>query len=131
MSIALAITGATTLLSKVMDLFADDDKAQAQLVLKELQVEQERLNNQVEVNKNEALHRSIFVAGWRPFIGWVCGLAIFFEFLLRPILSYLLPIYYPQLGVLPSISDVLLELVFAMLGMGGLRSFEKYKGVSK
>lgn len=80
---------------------------------------------QVEVNIEEAKHSSIFVAGWRPWIGWVCGAAVFYSFIVHPIVTgfgYTLP--------MPMI-DHLYELVLAMLGMAGLRSFEKIKGVER
>lgn len=80
---------------------------------------------------NEDFSPSLFVCGWRPFIGWVCGGALLFEFILRPLIIWFSMIYYPNLPPIPSISDVLIELVFAMLGIGGLRTFEKYKGVTK
>ncbi len=131
MSIGMMVGGISTLLVKALDFFDGDDKRQAELALKELENIQVQLMGQQEINKAEASHRSVFVAGWRPFIGWVCGAALCFEFILRPFLQYFFLIQYPEIEFIPSISDVLLELVFAMLGIGGLRSFEKYKGVSK
>ncbi len=131
MSIGLMVGGISSLLVKALDFFDGDDKRQAELALKELDNIQLQLMGQQSINKAEATHRSVFVAGWRPFIGWVCGAALCFEFILRPFLQYFFLIHYPEVEFIPSISDVLLELVFAMLGIGGLRSFEKYKGVSK
>ncbi len=131
MNIGMMVGGISTLLVKALDFFEGDDKRQAEIALRELDNMQKQLMGQQEINKAEASHRSVFVAGWRPFIGWVCGFALFFEFILRPIMQYFLLIYYPDNTAIPSISDVLLELVFAMLGIGSLRSFEKYKGVTK
>jgi hypothetical protein len=85
---------------------------------------------QTEINKIEASHQSIFVSGWRPYIGWVCGMAIAWAFLVAPMLSWLLPLTGVVAVVPPLQTEFLLELVFAMLGLGGLRTFEKLKGVA-
>ena len=87
---------------------------------------------QVEVNKAEAQHRSIFVAGWRPFVGWVCGIALAYHFVLAPIILFSVSITGIQIPELPSFNmETLTTVLLGMLGLGGLRSFEKYKGVSK
>jgi roadblock/LC7 domain-containing protein len=86
---------------------------------------------QVEVNKVEAAHSSVFVAGWRPSIGWVCAAGLAWAFVVAPVASWALMV----LGVkaeLPAIQfDHLFELVLAMLGIGGLRTFEKLRGVAR
>ena len=87
---------------------------------------------QVEVNKQEAQHRSIFVAGWRPFVGWVCGIALAYHFVLAPIILFSVSITGVQIPELPSFNmETLTTVLLGMLGLGGLRSFEKYKGVAK
>ena len=87
---------------------------------------------QVEVNKPAAQHRSIFVAGWRPFVGWVCGIALAYHFVLAPIILFSVSITGVQIPELPSFNmETLTTVLLGMLGLGGLRSFEKYKGVSK
>ena len=86
---------------------------------------------QAEINKAEAQHRSVFVAGWRPMIGWSCAIGIFWLFVGHPLVVYVDGLD----GVtspIPTINhDILLELTFAMLGMAGLRTFEKMKGITK
>ena len=80
---------------------------------------------QVEVNKIEAAHSSVFVAGWRPSIGWVCAAGLAWAFVLAPIASWALVVMGIK-GELPAIqTNYLMELVLAMLGIGGLRTFEK------
>ena len=86
---------------------------------------------QLDINKQEAAHRSIFVAGWRPFIGWTCGIALADTYVLQPILvfglaqsGYLVDLPKMQLGEM-------MPVLMGMLGLGGLRTFEKFKGVSK
>lgn len=88
---------------------------------------------QIELNKIEAQHRTIFVAGWRPFIGWVCGVALAYVFILRDLLAWGLTMY--QVGdVVPpptlAIED-LMTVLLALLGLGGLRTVEKLNGRAK
>tara|TARA_R100001015_G_C4633906_1_gene199501 strand:+ start:3228 stop:3635 length:408 start_codon:yes stop_codon:yes gene_type:complete len=86
---------------------------------------------QLEINKAEASHKSIFVAGWRPFIGWTCGVALAYSYVLQPILVFVLA----QSGYLVDLPKVelgeMMPVLMGMLGLGGLRTFEKFKGVSK
>lgn len=88
---------------------------------------------QLDVNKAEAAHKSIFVAGWRPFIGWVCGVALAWEFIGQPVGNWVLNLWGLELTyTLPDIaSNRLMELVLAMLGMAGLRTYEKRSGVCR
>lgn len=83
---------------------------------------------QTEVNKAEATNVSIFVAGWRPAIGWVGALALLYQFILYPLLCWGL-VWFPEVHAppLPN-SESLYPLIMGMLGMGTLRSFDKLKG---
>ena len=81
--------------------------------------------NQSDVDKVEAGSESIFVSGWRPFLGWVCGVAFGFEFLLRPLLEWGFIIAGHKLPTLPRLDDSLTQLTYGMLGMGALRTVEK------
>jgi len=76
---------------------------------------------QLDVNKAEAAHKSMFVAGWRPFIGWTCGLAMFNNFLLAAWFD----------GITPMELEVMMPVLLGILGLGGMRSFEKIKGVAR
>jgi len=88
---------------------------------------------QLEVNKAEAASGSLFTAGWRPSIGWICAAGLGYEFLLLPLLPWLLSVAtgrtLPPLPDLPT--ETLMTLLFGMLGLGGLRTVEKVKGVSR
>lgn len=79
---------------------------------------------QAEVNTAEAANPNVFVSGWRPAIGWVGAAGLTYQFVLRPILVGL------GWGSLPPLDSSLMELVFLMLGVGGLRTYEKIKGVA-
>lgn len=87
---------------------------------------------QTKINLAEAAHRSVFVAGWRPSIGWTCSLALFYSFVAHPILSWYVAIYHPEIASLPKLEiGELMTLVLGMLGLGGMRSYEKNKGVTR
>lgn len=87
---------------------------------------------QTKINEIEAGHRNVFVAGWRPFIGWVCGIGLLWSFILQPIMVWTITSFDLGVDNLPVIdTDGLYQLVLAMLGMGGLRTFEKMKGVAR
>ena len=87
---------------------------------------------QVEVNKAEAQHKSIFVAGWRPFIGWSCGFAMAYHFILAPLILFGVGIYGAEIPELPAFDmDSLMTVLLGMLGLGGLRTYEKQKGLTK
>ena len=89
------------------------------------------LRAQLEINKTEAAHRAIFVAGWRPFIGWICGLGIFWAFIGQPLAAWLATLVGAEVMPPSLASDRLFELVLAMIGISGLRTFEKLKGVAR
>lgn len=84
---------------------------------------------QSDINKTEAANTSLFVAGWRPGIGWVCALALASQYILRPFILWGFSIAGHAAPTLPGLDDQLWQLMFGMLGMGTLRTFEKTKGV--
>ena len=86
---------------------------------------------QLDINKTEAAHRSIFVAGWRPFIGCTCGVALAWTYVMTPILNFILA-QTGHLMELPAMDmSQMMPVLMGMLGLGGLRTFEKFKKVSK
>ena len=85
---------------------------------------QEALKGQLEINKVEAAHKSLFVAGWRPFIGWICGVGLLYNVLIAQVLS----IWFKVPEVDPSL---LMPVMTGLLGLGAMRSYEKTKGVSR
>jgi hypothetical protein len=87
---------------------------------------------QIEVNKAEAASGSVFKGGWRPFIGWVCGIAFLYHFVLQPLLLFAIAVAGVQLPALPEFDmGTLLTVLGGLLGLGSLRTFEKTKGVTK
>ncbi len=103
---------------------SDEERAQADAVLAKMAQEPHLL--QAEINKIEASHRSVFVAGWRPLLGYVCGIGLGFAYVINPIIQWLIGLPGPDLPM-----DHMSELVMALLGLGGLRTLEKVKGVAK
>lgn len=85
---------------------------------------------QQEVNKAEAAHPSVFVAGWRPFVGWVAGLGMAYSFIGAPFLGWISAVNEwpvpPQLNL-----EQLITVLITMLGMGGLRTYEGMKGIKR
>ena len=97
----------------------DKKEAMARLAMKPHMV-------QAEINKVEAQHRSVFVAGWRPFIGWICGAGLCMSFIINPCIQW----YTGQKGAEMPL-DAMMTLVTALLGLGAMRTFEKMNGKSK
>lgn len=90
----------------------------------------QELQAQTDINKVEAASNSLFVAGWRPMIGWVCGSGLAMQFIVGPFATWIAtlanhPIKFPELDM-----GTLLTLLIGMLGLGGMRTAEKIKGVS-
>jgi len=87
---------------------------------------------QVEVNKAEAASGSVWKGGWRPFVGWVCGTAFAYHFVIQPLAIFIVAAYGMEIPALPEFDmGQLMTVLMGMLGLGGLRSFEKSKGVAK
>jgi hypothetical protein len=107
----------------------ENDRARARVaVIKAMQ----RIDlAQLQLNTAEAQSRSIFISGWRPAIGWVTAFAVAYQFVLHPILTWFLLVFSSTLPSLPSFDNFLWELMFGMLGIAGLRSVEKIKGITK
>ena len=113
------------------------DKDQAAKLAHEIATMSEKMANeqvlaQLEVNKAEAASGSLFKGGWRPSIGWICGLALFWSFILQPFLVFFLLVFGVDLPPLPEIGTAdLMPILLGMLGLGGLRSYEKVQKVTK
>lgn len=82
---------------------------------------------QTEINKAEAGHGSLFVAGWRPFIGWVCGAAFAYHFVLQPLLAFLIANTGGSAALPDFDMEELTTVLMGMLGLGGMRTIEKIR----
>lgn len=105
-------------------------KAQQEGAFKEMDQVFQIAKGQLDVNTEEAKSTSVFVSGWRPFIGWTCGAAFAYKFVLAPVLVFGLAIA-GYVYTLPQIDLTdMLPILLGMLGLGGLRTYEKIKGVA-
>ena len=122
--------------TSILDKFIED-KDQKNKLAHEIATMAEKQSHeanmiQAETNKEEAQHRSVWVAGWRPFIGWVCGIALAWHFVLSPVVLFFAAWFNVVLPALPSFDmGSLMTVLMGMLGLGGLRTFEKTKGITK
>ena len=110
--------------SAILDKVIPDKDLREKLSHEIATMADKQMSAQIEVNKIEAAHKSLFVAGWRPAIGWICGLALLYSTIISPILG----IWF----TVPVVDTSLLTTVLmGMLGLGAMRTFEKTKGVSR
>ncbi len=115
----------------IVDRFVETEEERRAADVLLMKIQQEPDKWQAEINKIEAGHRTIFVAGWRPFIGWVCGTGLAFHFILFPLLEWSTklagtPIVAPTLE-----TGALISLVIALLGLGATRTYEKKYNLTK
>ena len=117
----------------IQKIFPDPAQAaQAQLALLKMQQDGElaAISGQMEINKIEAASSSVFVAGWRPFAGWTCGIGLAYVSIIEPI-ARLIATLCGYEGAFPAIDTTLtMQVLLGMLGMGGLRTLDKIKGVA-
>lgn len=116
--ITAGIDAVTTVINKIWPDKTEQEKA-------ELAAAVNVVNGQLDINKVEAASTNWFVAGWRPYIGWICGTGLAYQFLVYPILVA----FYPAIVQLDM--GTLLTLLSGMLGLGALRTFEKTQGVAR
>ena len=123
--------GALKQVASVIDSIhtSEEEKLDKKIIMQRIQ--QKLAEKQLDVNAKEASHRSIFVAGWRPFIGWIGGLALMFEFILSPCIEWYAKFAGLNLTAPEIQTGPLLAIVTSMLGVPGMRSFEKAKGLTK
>lgn len=126
-------------ITQVLDKIIPDPQAAADAKLKALELAQKgdlaaldaelRLAlGQLEVNKAEAT-TDMFRGGWRPAVGWVCVVGLGYQFILQPLLPWLVALFGAQVPPLPAIdNETLMVLLTGMLGLGGLRTLERVKG---
>jgi Holin of 3TMs, for gene-transfer release len=89
------------------------------------------LQGQMAINLAEAQSTNLFVSGWRPFIGWVCGSSLAYTFMIQPLIAFVIGVYAWKLPPLPTLdTGSLMTILLGMLGLGGMRTYEKIKGVS-
>jgi len=123
--------GSIKAVGKIVDELytSEDERNQAKITVEKIQA---RLKEkQLDINLSESKSRSLFVAGWRPCLGWVGSLSVAYVYLLQPILNMILQLFDVHIDWVVLDLGQLMPLILGMLGLGGLRTFEKSKGVSK
>ena len=117
--------------SLIKRIFPDKDAAgrrDLEALLAQVRTAHEAKMAQIEVNKVEAAHRNLYVAGWRPFVGWTCGVALAYGSLFYPLLQGVGGIELPP----PTfIDEHTMPILYALLGLGGVRTIEKLRGVAR
>lgn len=121
------VTAGIELAGNVISKIWPDKSAQEQ---QQLAAAVALVQGQLDVNKAEAASPSPWTSGWRPAIGWVCAAALAAQYIARPMLAWGGIVAGHPFPALPGIDDNLWQLMLGMLGLGGLRSFEKVKGVA-
>lgn len=116
-------------------IFPDKTEAQKQafqVALQQMLADKELALKQLDVNAVEAASSNLFVAGWRPFIGWVCSTIFLWTYLLQPLLVFLLTISGNPVPPMPTFGgEAIMPVLLGLLGLGGLRTYEKIKGTNK
>ena len=141
MSLLAAATALLPTISGLLDKLIPDPEARAKAQLDLLKLQQDgefkeldaklQINlAQAEINKVEAASQNGFQAGWRPLAGYMCVAGLGYEFLLRPLLPWALTVSGVEAPPLPSLDGVLFELMFGMLGLGTLRTADRWKRVN-
>jgi Holin of 3TMs, for gene-transfer release len=137
------IGGLTGIFGKIIDKIWPDptQAAQAKLALleaqqkgdlAELDAEMKLALAQLDVNKTEAASPNVFVSGWRPFVGWVCGAAFAWAFVVSPFVTYIAWLAGKDVGHLPVLDlSQMTPVLIGMLGLGGIHAFERSKGVAE
>lgn len=121
-----------TILKRVLPAEKMTEQERAQVELELLKQDWSGVLGQLEVNKQEAASESRFVAGWRPFVGWVCGAALAWAYVLCPLLTWCLLAVGVKTPPLPDLAlGELMPVLFGLLGLGGLRTIEKVQGANK
>jgi len=127
MSDLLGVGGISELIGTAINkIWPDKSEAEKQQLAAAVMVVQ----GQIDINKNEAGNPSVFVSGWRPFIGWVCGTACAWNWIGLPIAKVIIVILGYKLDLSPANLNEMMPVLLGMLGLGGLRTLEKINGVA-
>ena len=133
MSIIASLIGpVSSILDKVVPDADEEARLAHEIATMSDQHAQQLALAQVEVNKAEAASGSLFKGGWRPFVGWICGIALLYHFILSPLILFGVSLAGVDIPPIPEFDmGSLMTVLMGMLGLGGLRTFEKYKKVAK
>lgn len=129
-AVAAGATLIDTVVKRVWPDATEIETAKLAQLTQTLQAEWNNQLAQIDVNKIEAASSSLLVAGWRPFIGWVCGAALAYAALIEPVARFVAMVAFQYTGAFPIIdTDITLQVLLGLLGLGTLRTYEKARGV--
>lgn len=121
---------ANTLITKIWPDPKDQASAEALLIKTQMDAALAQAQQQIDINKIEAGSTNIFVSGWRPFVGWACGVAFAGHFIIMPTLNWLVQLFGHAPITIPFDMDTLSTVLMGLLGLGAMRSVEKVAGVA-
>lgn len=122
------LSGIGTLAKDIRQAITGDLPAekQAEIQQKIMEIELQAAQGQMQINMEEAKSEHLFVAGWRPFIGWIGGFALAYAAILEPLISWIAQVGYGYTGSFPKIdTTITMQILFGILGLGAFRSYDK------
>lgn len=129
--VTAALNIGSTLIDRLIPDKTQAAAAKAQLLQMQLQGDLDAMKGQLTVDANEAANKSVFVAGWRPFVGWACGFAFVYAFVLQPLIQFIAVLSHRAFdpSLLPKLDmTVMMPVLLGMLGLGAMRSYDKTQG---
>jgi hypothetical protein len=127
----LGISSIIDSVGKVAGDLITTDKEKMQLEIENRKLDMAVDMAQIEVNKIEAASSSLFTSGWRPYIGWGCGTAFLYSAMFEPIMRFVAQVAFDYKGPFPQLdTNLTMQVLLGMLGLAGMRSYEKSKGVA-
>ncbi|MBE0435219.1 MAG: holin family protein [Methylomicrobium sp.] len=121
----------STVITRIWPDATESEKAKLALMSQELEQEFKLQLGQIETNLEQAKHTNVFVSGARPAILWICGAALAYASIIDPILRFAARVWFDYDGEFPEINtEITMQILLGMLGLGGFRSFEKYNRVN-
>lgn len=126
------ILGLTPIINNILNIIkrvvpdkSTQDQLEHEIAVYQLSSDFQNAMAQIEVNREEAANENIFVSGWRPFIGWVCGIAFVYHVLLVPLIGFIASMFGHPIALPVFDQDLLSNVLYGMLGLGGFRTAEK------
>lgn len=129
------ISGLTPIVSKILDFIPDPaqkQRAELEMQTKLAEFAAQQAQQQSAINEKEADNPNLWVSGWRPAVGWVCGLSLAYSALIEPFMRFAATVVFNYGGAFPAIdTNLTLQILLGLLGLGAMRSFDKKQGTSK
>ena len=130
--VGAVMSGIGTLAKDIRQAITGDLPAekQAEIQQKLMELELKAMEGQMQINLEEAKSEHIFVAGWRPFVGWVGGSALFYAAILEPFMTWAARLYGSSVTFPVVNTDITMQILFGILGLGAFRSYDKMQSPS-